>query len=82
MMQKQKFMRAPDKRIIGLAYTMSSYNANIWYVCQRKNTSDVLVSDRDINRFLRLGYQVSGAFLNGKRYRNIYTLGGEIHFVV
>jgi len=80
-MQNQKVTRTPNKQIVSLAYTMSAHNPNIWYICQSSGRSDVLVSDRDIKRFLQLGYQVESAYLNGERYRNIYILGGQIHFV-
>lgn len=81
-MQKQKITRTPNKQIVSLAYTMSAHNPNIWYICQSIGKSDVLVSDRDIKRFMQLGYQVESAYLNGKRYRNIYELNGEIKFVL
>lgn len=80
-MQRSKIDRKPSQRIVSLAYYMSSHNPNIWYVCQCLGKSEVLVSDQDINRFLQMGYQVSGAFLNGKHYKNIYSLKGELHFV-
>lgn len=73
--------RKADKRIVNLALFMSSHNLNIWYVCQKEGRSDVLVSDRDIDRFMRQGFKVESAFFDGKRYRNIYKLGGEIKFV-
>lgn len=81
MKQRMKTDRKPNKQIVNLAYTISAKNPNIWYICQRNGRGDVLVSDRDIKRFLRIGFHVESAYMNGKRYRNIYMLSGEIHFV-
>ena len=73
--------RKIDKQIEASARRISSHTSRPWYICRRAGSNDVVVSELDLKRYMHLGYSVLCAYFDGKRYKNIYTLDGQMEFI-
>lgn len=80
-MVKAMMERRIDRQTEAIARQISSREKRPWYICRRTGCKDVVVSEQDLNRYMRLGYKVLCAYYDGKQYKNIYQLEGKLHFV-
>lgn len=68
----KNFITEPyPKDIRKTARRVSELTSGVWYVL-RRGTSEAVVSDSDLGRYLRLGYRVTCCYHNGTRHRNAF----------
>ena len=78
-MKKQQY--SPYEKLEKRARHISWKQDHPWFICRRRGCSDVVVSDLDVKRYLKIGYEPLCAFYRGAQYDTIFNVGGEIRFM-
>ncbi len=75
-MQKQQYSPL-EKRARHISYKQRLP----WFICRRPGCSDVVVSETDVKRYLKIGYAPVCAYYKGALYDTVFEAGGEIRFM-
>ena len=63
------------------ARAISIQSGKPWYICTKDGHSDVIVSEENLKRYMKEGFNVICAYHKGERYKNLYRIDGRIQFV-
>lgn len=65
-----------------IAGNVSHSSGKPWYVMSKEGYRPVVVSEENLNRYMKNGYTVMSAYLKGKQYKNLYRIEGKLQFVM
>lgn len=54
------------------AKLQSMREGGVWYVMKHPSRNDVVVSENDLSRYMRLGYKTECCYYEGSQYKNAY----------
>ena len=77
-MKKQPY--SPYEKLEKRARHISYKQDRPWFICRRRGCSDVVVSDLDVKRYLKIGYEPICAIYRGVFYDTVFESCGVIRF--